>query len=116
MRIEITGASGNSTVTHLRLGSEGHCLVGTARCPPDHGAGGISAKSVRGELTQDAALAPLKQALEGADAAVHLDMGLREVLIRGPGFEGTAEPRPGGVAGALRPGPQRPGQTPGPPM
>jgi UDP-glucose 4-epimerase len=77
MRVAITGASGNiGTATLRRLVPDGHQIVGLARRTPDEPLGAeVEWREV--DLTQDAAVAELERAFEGADAVVHLAWGFQ---------------------------------------
>src|SRR3954451_24221305 len=77
MRVAITGASGNiGTATLRRLVPDGHQIVGLARRTPDEPLG-AEVEWREGDLTQDAAVAELERAFEGADAVVHLAWGFQ---------------------------------------
>src|SRR3954453_868107 len=79
MRIVVTGASGNlGTALLRRLTAHGeHAITGIARRPPSGSVFGdqVTWRSV--DLTEDTAAAPLRDAMEGADAVVHLAWGFQ---------------------------------------
>ncbi len=78
MRIAITGASGNvGTALLRRLVHRGHDLVGVCRRPPTGGAPYDTASWEALDLAAPGAVTPLRSALRGADAVVHLAWGFQ---------------------------------------
>lgn len=79
MRIVVTGASGNlGTAVLRRLTATGeHAVTGIARRPPSGAPFGprVTWRSV--DLTDAGAASPLREAMEGADAVVHLAWGFQ---------------------------------------
>lgn len=77
MRIVVTGATGNVGTALLRVLADAgdHAVVGIARRLPEHAFAGVS--WVAADLTSDASLPPLREAMSGADAVVHLAWGFQ---------------------------------------